>query len=220
MYVRFQSMKNRMNTLVSIVDYGIGNLSNIQRAFNIIGVNSIITSKPKEIMNSSHLLLPGVGAFEEGMTNLKNQNLVETVLEFSHSGRSVLGICLGMQLLLSCSYEGGKYSGLNLIEGEVIPLKKTLDIKIPNIGWNKLIKNSHIDSDDLLFRGISKDSYMYFLHSYQVQVEDSKDILSSTIYGDNKFCSTIRKDNIFGCQYHPELSAENGLKILQNFINI
>ena len=130
MYVRLKSMKNRMNTLVSIVDYGVGNLSNIQRAFNIIGVNSIITSKPKEIMNSSHLLLPGVGAFEEGMTNLKNQNLVETVLEFSHSGRSVLGICLGMQLLLSCSYEGGKYSGLNLIEGEVIPLKKTLDIKI------------------------------------------------------------------------------------------
>ena len=134
MYVRLKSMKNRMNTLVSIVDYGVGNLSNIQRAFNIIGVNSIITSKPKEIMNSSHLLLPGVGAFEEGMTNLKNQNLVETVLEFSHSGRPVLGICLGMQLLLSCSYEGGKYSGLNLIEGEVIPLKKTLDIKIPNIG--------------------------------------------------------------------------------------
>ena len=213
-------MKNRTNTLVSIVDYGIGNLSNIQRAFNIIGVNSIITSKPKEIMNSSHLLLPGVGAFEEGMTNLKNQNLVETVLEFSQSGRPVLGICLGMQLLLSCSYEGGKHSGLNLIKGEVTLLKKTIDIKIPNIGWNKLIKNSHIDSDDLLLRGISKDSYMYFLHSYQVQVEDSKDILSSTIFGDNKFCSTIRRDNIFGCQYHPELSAENGLKILQNFINI
>ena len=213
-------MKNRTNTLVSIVDYGIGNLSNIQRAFNIIGVNSIITSKPKDIMNSSHLLLPGVGAFEEGMTNLKNQNLVETVLEFSHSGRPVLGICLGMQLLLSCSYEDGKHSGLNLIEGEVILLKKTIDIKIPNIGWNKLIKNSHIDSDDLLLRGISQDSYMYFLHSYQVQVEDSKDILSSTIFGDNNFCSTIRRDNIFGCQYHPELSAENGLKILQNFINI
>jgi imidazole glycerol-phosphate synthase subunit HisH len=213
-------MKNRTNTLVSIVDYGIGNLSNIQRAFNNIGVNSIITSKPKEIMNSSHLLLPGVGAFEEGMTNLKNQNLVETVLEFSQSGRPVLGICLGMQLLLSFSYEGGKHSGLNLIKGEVTLLKKTIDIKIPNIGWNKLIKNSHIDSDDLLLRGISQDSYMYFLHSYQVQVEDSKDILSSTIFGDNNFCSTIRRDNIFGCQYHPELSAENGLKILQNFINI
>jgi imidazole glycerol-phosphate synthase subunit HisH len=209
-----------MNNLVSIVDYGLGNLFNIQRAFNAIGVDSIITSDPKEIINSSHLILPGVGAFEEGMVNLRKQNLVEAILDFSDSGKSVLGICLGMQLLLSVSYEDGKHSGLNLIKGEVVPLKKTSDIKIPNIGWNELIKNSSSGYDDMLLHGISKDSYMYFLHSYQVKAKNAENISSSTVYGDNKFCSTIHRDNIFGCQYHPELSGKNGLKILKNFINI
>jgi len=209
-----------MRTLVSIVDYGLGNLFNIQNAFNAIGVDSIVTSDPNEIGNSSHLLLPGVGAFEEGMVNLRKQNLIETILEFADSGKPVLGICLGMQLLLSFSYEGGKHSGLNLIKGEVIPLKRTLDIKIPNIGWNKLIENNTFGCDNKLLHGIPNELYMYFLHSYQVQVKDTKYMLSSTIYGDNKFCSTIQRDNVFGCQYHPELSGENGLKILKNFIGI
>ncbi len=208
------------NISVSIIDYGLGNLFNIQRAFDAIGVNSIISSNPKEIKESSHLLLPGVGAFEEGMENLKKQSLVETILEFSDSGKSILGICLGMQLLMSQSFEGGEHKGLDLIEGEVLPLEKTPEIKIPNIGWTALMKNQEKEKSSSLLKNLPEDPYMYFLHSYQVQVDDSNHILSKTIYGDNEFCSSVQKDNIYGCQYHPELSAVNGLQILRNFVNI
>ncbi len=208
------------NISVSIIDYGLGNLFNIQRAFDAIGINSIISSNPKEIKESSHLLLPGVGAFEEGMENLKKQSLVETILEFSDSGKPILGICLGMQLLMSQSFEGGEHKGLDLIEGKVLPLEKTPEIKIPNIGWTTLMKNQEKEKSGSLLENLPEDPYMYFLHSYQVQVNDSNHILSKTIYGDNEFCSSVQKDNIYGCQYHPELSAVNGLQILRNFVNI
>jgi imidazole glycerol-phosphate synthase subunit HisH len=206
-----------MNNLITIVDYGLGNLFNIKRAFDTIGVDSIISQNAEDILKSSHIVLPGVGAFQEGIENLKKLELIQPIKEFSDSGRFVLGICLGMQLLLSRSLEGGVHNGLNLIQGEVIPLIKTPNIKVPHIGWSKLLRTPSVRWDHSVLEEVQDNPFMYFLHSYQVQVKNSDHILSSTTYGDNTFCSTIQHGNIVGCQYHPELSAKYGLLILKKF---
>ncbi|MBT3585331.1 MAG: imidazole glycerol phosphate synthase subunit HisH, partial [Halobacteriovoraceae bacterium] len=200
---------------VAIVDYGVGNLFNIQRAMDYIDVKSKVTRNKKEIMEASHLLLPGVGAFGPGMDYLKNYELVDTVKEFANSGKPTMGICLGMQLLLSISHEGGDHHGLNLIKGDVSPMSRGKGIKIPQITWNALTPPEGVTWKGTILEGLDLGSYVYFLHGYKVNVEDKNDCIAETEYGYNKFCSVLKRENISGCQFHPETSSKNGLKIFK-----
>ena len=204
-----------MSNKIAIVDYGVGNLFNIERAIDSVGAKSVITSSHQEIMGASHLMLPGVGAFEAGIGHLREKELDHTVLEFVKTGKPVLGVCLGMQILLTNSYENGEFQGLDIIPGEVIPLERSSEVKIPQIGWNSL----HADSGykGTLLEGLPESPFFYFLHSYQVRVDNNENCLAKTVYGVNTFSSVIRKDNVTGCQFHPEVSGANGLLILKNF---
>ena len=209
---------------VVIVDYGMGNLKSVQRGLEKVGASVIVSSNPAIVANAERLVLPGVGAFEDGMKHLKISNLDNSIKEFSFNERPLMGICLGMQLLMSNSHENGNHDGLNLVEGEVLRFKssdeKCFNYKIPQIGWNKLLEpqpNTWIDS---ILEGISFNPYMYFLHSYYVSPKDQKVILSETSYGQNTFCSVLQKNQIMGCQFHPERSGEVGLKILKNFLKL
>lgn len=212
-----------MNNRVVIIDYGVGNLFSIQRAFSFLNIDSLITRDKKEIMNSSHLLLPGVGAFQTGILHLEEYQLISTIEQFAQSGRPVLGICLGMQLLMTDSHENGYWNGLNLIKGSVLPLEKTNDFKVPHIGWNDLLLPSGSGQihqggwSQTVLGELNHPASMYFLHSYYVRLENPQYTLSQTKYGVNLFASSIKKDNVSGVQFHPERSGKDGLKILKNF---
>jgi len=209
---------------ITVIDYGMGNLFNVVRAFEALECDVSITNDFKNIVNADKLLLPGVGAFEDGINDLKTSNLDSAIKEFSVTGRPLMGICLGMQLLMSMSEENGRHDGLNLIEGDVIkfnePNEKSTKYKIPQIGWNKLLENKLNKWPGSILEGIENNAYMYFLHSYYVNPKDKKIVISETSYGQNLFCSVLQKNQIIGCQFHPERSGEIGLKILKNFIEL
>jgi len=209
---------------ITVIDYGMGNLFNVVRAFEALECDVSITNNFKDIVNADKLLLPGVGAFEDGINDLKTSNLDSAIKEFSVTGRPLMGICLGMQLLMSMSKENGRHDGLNLIEGDVIkfnePNEKSSKYKIPQIGWNKLLENKLNKWPGSILEGIENNAYMYFLHSYYVNPKDKKIVISETSYGQNLFCSVLQKNQIIGCQFHPERSGEIGLKILKNFIEL
>jgi len=197
--------------LIAIIDYDMGNLRSVQKGFERVGHNCIITRNPEEISNASHVVLPGVGAFKNCMDNLKNYGLIEPILNAIKSGKPFLGICLGLQLLFSESEEFGKHKGLDVIKGKVVRFS-TSELKIPHMGWNDIkIKNR-----PAVLKDIPDGSYLYFVHSYYVAPEDANVITTTTFYGID-FASSIWKDNIFACQFHPEKSQKTGLKILKNF---
>lgn len=220
---------------VVIVDYGLGNLFNLQRAIEKVGGESEISENREQILNADKLLLPGVGAFEKGMKGLNDCGLTSTIIEFANSGRQILGICLGMQLLMSYSEEHGLHKGLGLIKGRVVRFKESIQggelYKIPQIGWNILKLPEQLQKVDkfgkpikylhwkeTILKDLADALFMYFLHSYIVVLDNPEDCLASTEYGQDKFCSVVGKDNIVGCQFHPERSGNKGLKILKNFI--
>lgn len=216
---------------VVIIDYGVGNLFNVQRAFKHWDVDSIISRDPEVIQTAKKLLLPGVGAFEAGMQYLRDYALVEIIREYAASGRPLLGICLGMQLLMSQSDENGLHDGLDLVRGRVVRFQASTEgmdrFKIPQIGWNALKRPSGMGSDatsgdrwrDTVLDSLGDEPYVYFIHSYFVVPDDSSVVVAVTDYGKDKFCSVLKKDNLTGCQFHPERSGEMGLKILKNFIS-
>lgn len=213
--------------MLTIVDYGVGNLFNIQKAFQSLGSDVRISNNPEEIVNSERLLLPGVGSYEAGITALKENGIDEVVREFADSGRPMMGICLGMQLMLSASEENGDWPGLDLIEGKVVrftePAQAGEPYKIPQIGWNSINKPESLDvnwKNSVLESLDTEDTaYVYFLHSYYVIPEDAGCVLAETNYGRDTFCSVLMKDNLVGCQFHPERSGKVGLGILKSFIN-
>jgi glutamine amidotransferase len=209
-----------MNTKVIIADYGMGNLFNIQRVFSYLGVTTTITTDADEIKSADRLIIPGVGAFEEAMKNLRSKNMVEPLKEFAASGKPVLGICLGMQLLFSESTEFGLHTGLDLIKGSVLKFDYPDNeaIKIPQIGWNSITKNK--DSKLDILDGIQDGTYYYFIHSYYCKPNSDTNIVASTIYGETPFCSVTNEQNIWGCQFHPERSADAGVKIFENFLKL
>lgn len=204
---------------IAIVDYGVGNLYSIQKAFSKFAVKSIITDDAKEIMLADALVLPGVGSFEAGMKGLRLRNLEITIKQFAETSKPILGICLGAQLLLSKGYEFGEFTGLDIIPGRVVRflgLKKS--VKIPQIGWNKVaIKGA---KNNTPFKSMGNKAEVYFVHSYVLEPDEKSVIFATTEYGDKKFCSIIRIGNIYGCQFHPEKSGPVGLKIIENFIKI
>jgi len=213
---------------VIILDYGLGNLFSVQRALEYIGVKAIITDDKEEIKRAEKIVIPGVGAFKEGMEQLKKRGLVPLIKEAADRGKSILGICLGMQLLMAKSQEHGEWQGLNLIGGSVLQLssgKNDNKVKVPHIGWNCLIpsqcqlaRNNNYWKGTIL-EGIDKESFMYFVHSFGVHTDKPEHTIAETHYGGNSFCSVVQKDNIMGCQFHPERSGSKGIEILKKFVS-
>lgn len=210
-----------MNKKITIIDYGIGNTRSIQNALEKFQTLSILSRDRDEILNSSGIILPGVGAFATGMKNLNKFNLVEVLSEVVKRRIPLMGICLGMQMLFDKSEEFVSCNGLGFIKGEVkkLELSDEMNLKLPHISWNE-INTAKLPWDNSILHGISSGEDMYFVHSYASCPIDKSCILSETEYSGHSFCSTVQKGLIYGCQFHPERSGEKGLKILNNFVNI
>ena len=199
---------------IGIVDYNMGNLASVKNAFDKIGVKADIINKTEDIKHCDKLILPGVGAFGDAMEHLKETRMDEAISDFVKSGKYMLGVCLGMQLLFEKSEEFGNNKGLGFIKGEVVYFdkKRVGEHKIPHMGWNKLF-----NKDSSLFKGVN-NPYLYFVHSLHA-VCDDKYVIGKTLYG-YEFVSAVNKDNIFGFQPHPEKSHDEGLMILKNFVEL
>lgn len=195
--------------MIAIIDYGMGNLRSVQKAFEAVGAPAQIIQEAKEIKSAEKMVLPGVGAMAGAMQRLEELGLVSVIKEVIKKGKPFLGICLGMQLLFNESEEGGKVHGLGVIPGSV---KKFRSLKVPHIGWNQLKKQKPCP----LFEGVEPDAFVYFCHSYFCQPEDRTIIATETNYGVN-FASAICKDNLWAVQFHPEKSQQLGLRMLKNF---
>jgi len=201
--------------MIAIIDYQMGNLGSVQKAFLKAGGNAIVTSDKAEISRAKKIVLPGVGASGDGMKELKKLGLVKIIKDSVRDGKPFFGICLGMQLLFEKSQESGGVELLGLLKGKVKKFPSNLNLKVPHMGWNQINK---ITSKCDLLKDVPDDSYVYFVHSYYCEALDKNIITGVTDYG-IKFASVIRKNNIFGCQFHPEKSQDTGLKILENFIS-
>ncbi len=208
---------------ITIVDYGCGNILSLKRGLHEIGHNSEITKEKQKILNSDFLILPGVGAFQNAMTLLKEYNLIDTLREYAqHKKKIIFGICLGMQIFLTKSYEMGEHEGLNFIEGEVIQIKKNTkfnNLKVPHISWNEIFINNNAENSKKLNKSIFNKSY-YFVHSYLAITKEEKNTIAHSSYFDVKVPAILNYKNIFGCQFHPEKSGKNGLEFLKNIISI
>lgn len=206
--------------MIAIVDYGMGNLRSVQKGFEKIGAEALVTSDPRVVLKADKVVLPGVGAFRDCMRNLEQGGFVEPLLKVISEGRSFLGICVGMQLLFTDSVEFGLYSGLNVIPGHVLRFPEQMSVAgerlpVPQMGWNQLA----FKKTPPAFDGIKDGSNVYFVHSYYVKPADDSVIASTTDYG-IEFCSSIWKDNIIATQFHPEKSQDIGLRILKNFAEL
>jgi len=214
-------MQNKRTISIVIVDYEAGNLFSVQHACKTVGLDPIITNNPEEVINADAIVLPGVGAFGDAMNNLRRLDLIQPLREFVLCGKPFLGICLGMQLLFSESEEFGSNKGLNFIEGTVKkfpPINKNAElIKVPQIGWNQIFSKSTRGKSwhGTPLEPIISGEFMYFIHSYYANPFNERQILSITNYGGVEYCSAVIKDNIFATQFHPEKSAQEGIKIYQ-----
>ena len=206
---------------IIVIDYGIGNIKSIKNAFEEVGVKVIFSRKEKDILNADGVVLPGVGAFSQGMNNLIKYNLVDIIKKYVKTDKPLLGICLGMQMMLEESEEFGITKGLGLIKGKVIkiPVDQTKKVKLPHISWNT-IETKNINWKNTILENIPKNSDMYFVHTFVAKPDNKDEVLSVTEYAGAEFCSSLKKENIYGCQFHPEKSSKQGLTIIKNFIKV
>lgn len=195
--------------MIAIIDYGVGNIKNVYKAFKGLGLDVVVTSDKSVIDKSSVIVLPGVGAYKDAMDNLYKHDLANCIKKNANNGKLLFGICLGMQLLFEKSYEDGEWNGLGLLEGEIVRFEG--DLKVPQMGWNKLTKSK----DDDISRGINDGEYVYFVHSYYLESKHQEDVVCWTNYG-VKVPAIVRKNNIIGMQFHPEKSGKTGMKLLGN----
>jgi len=203
--------------MIAIVDYNMGNLASVKNAFAKLGKETVVESDPAKFQEYDKLILPGVGAFGDAMEHLRERDMIDSIKEFAASGKPMLGICLGMQLLFQSSEEFGEHEGLGLIKGHVKAFdasKFEEPLKVPHMGWNRMFTKEHP-----LFENLDEEHYLYFVHTYHVTCDNEEDIIGETEYG-YKFTSAVAHNNVMGIQPHPEKSHENGLKILENFINL
>lgn len=200
--------------MLAIIDYGAGNLLSVQNALKHIGCPCELVKDEKALMKADAAILPGVGSFGDSMASLERSGLVESVKSFANSGRPFLGICLGLQLLFPGSEESDGVEGLGLLKGSIKRIPSEPGLKVPHIGWNSL----KILKKDGIFKGIPDDSYVYFVHSYYLNADESI-VTSSAQYGTTIHAS-VQKDNIFATQFHPEKSGEVGIQILKNFTEL
>jgi glutamine amidotransferase len=205
---------------IVVVDYGICNVQSIINALSQFeDVSVVLSDRQDEILSADGLILPGVGAFKKAMEELNFRNLPSILNNYNSLKKPFLGICLGMQLLFESSEEFGNSNGLGFVKGVVKSFPKSISDKLPHVSWNNLIINeSNLDNN--ILNGITADDDFYFVHSYICHPKSSDAILATTSYGGVEFCSVFQHNNIYGCQFHPEKSASQGLRILNNFIDI
>ena len=210
---------------VVVIDLGIGNLMSIIRGLEYCGAKVIVTSNPEIILNSSHVVLPGDGAFKFAMEQVKKRNLLNTLKNLKKSKTVLLGICIGMQILFDESCEFEETKGLGLISGKVVPIpNKSIDgkkISIPHMGWNNLLATEYFKNWNNTFLEDNKiNDEVYFIHSYMAVPSNDSNRVADCIYGGHKIAAVVTKDNITGCQFHPEKSGKNGLLVLKNFCDL
>ena len=228
-------MSNRPQGTVAIVDYGMGNLFSVERACEHAGLTASITTSRQDILEAQAVILPGVGAFSDAMKMLIDLDLMPVLREVAASGKPLVGICLGMQLLMTESYEFGHHQGLDIIEGEVVKLPISNDgmrtIKVPQVGWRPI----HLDSGGpgkcwsreisrpgqvSLLDGVRDGEFMYFVHSYYPVPADETVVVTTTQHGSLEFCSSLSAGQVFACQFHPERSGRAGLRIYRNLAKL
>jgi imidazole glycerol-phosphate synthase subunit HisH len=211
---------------VTVIDYGVGNILSVRRGLEHNDASVLVTGDPEIILQADRLVLPGVGAFADGMKELEKRHFISLLSEVAEKGTPLLGICLGMQLLLDHSEEFGATDGLGLIPGTVTAIsseaKDGQRLKIPHIGWSNLVKPEHVGATwkQTLLNDVTEDSALYFVHSFMAQPKNSKHLIAGCLYGDNFIPAVIQSENIVGCQFHPEKSGRVGLQILKNFLTL
>jgi imidazole glycerol-phosphate synthase subunit HisH len=210
---------------VTVVDYGMGNLFSVRHSFEHCGAEVRMTDSPVGVLAADLLVLPGVGAFRDGMAGLAERNLVEPICEYSRSGRPMLGICLGMQMLVELSEEFGEHEGLGLIPGRAVAISPRAITgephKIPHIGWNELVpSNGNSGFGDPLMSGVAAGSSAYFVHSFNVVPAAEHYRVADCFYGGIRIAAAVRSNRTYGCQFHPEKSGTVGLSIIHNFLCI
>ena len=201
--------------MITIIDYGMGNLRSVQKGFEKVGHQARVTSDPAEVAAADKVVVPGVGAFEDAMAELNRLGLTQSVLDAIDSGRPVLGICLGLQLLFDTSYEHGTHAGLGVLGGEVVRFDLPPEYSVPHMGWNQL----SIRRRAPILEGIEDGTHFYFVHSFYVAPKDAGVIAVETDYG-GPFCAMIWRDNLYATQFHPEKSQAAGLRMLKNFAEL
>jgi glutamine amidotransferase len=216
-----------MTLKATILDYGIGNILSVKRAFESFGVEAILTDNPHDVLRATMLVLPGVGAFADGMRGLSERNLIEAIQQYAEQQGLFLGICLGMQMMMDESEEFGNHQGLGLIPGKVKAIEGTtvdgIPHKIPHIGWSNLAlpeSKSPKWWEESILQGLTERDAVYFVHSYTASPADEQYRLADTYYGGRLISAVIRKNNLYGCQFHPEKSGPVGLQIIKNFIEL
>ena len=202
--------------MIAIIDYGVGNLFSLQSSFAAIGEEAVVTSDPAVIARADRLILPGVGAFEDAAKKLRDSGMADVIKRETAAGKPLMGICLGMQLLLDKSYEYGEHEGLGLIPGNVRPIADVIDkdLKIPHIGWNRLI----VKRPSPLFKYLNDGDCVYFVHSYYAA--DCDDSVTAVAEYSAELTASVESGNVYGCQFHPEKSGDVGLKILKAFCEV
>lgn len=209
------------NIKLAIIDYGVGNLYSLIRAFKFFGVEVFVTEEADILDQADGLILPGVGSFAAGMKGLGIRRLDDKIKAIALGNKPMLGICLGAQIMLSQGHEFGVFKGLDIIKGEVahFPALENNE-KVPQVGWNTIFPKQAGSWDGTIFNDFDKNSQVYFVHSYILKPKEEGDILALSTYGGQTFCSAVKRGNIYGCQFHPEKSGPAGLKIIENFINL
>lgn len=204
--------------MINIIDYEMGNLRSVEKAFEKLGFAARVSDKPEDIATADKVVLPGVGAFRDCINNLRKGGFVEPLLAHVEAGKPLFGICVGMQMLFDESEEFGRHQGLGLIPGKVVRFPSGMieageRLKVPHMGWN----NISLKTQSPIFTGIEDGSFVYFVHSYYCDAENQADVAASCTYGDVEFCAALWRDNIMASQFHPEKSQDIGLQIFRNF---
>jgi glutamine amidotransferase len=201
--------------MIAIVDYQMGNLRSVQKAFERVGHRATITDQPEVLAAAEKIVLPGVGAFADAIAELRRRELIEPIRAAIDAGKPFLGICLGLQMLFDVGYEDGEHRGLGILAGDVVRFETPPELKVPHMGWNQLA----VRRRPPILEGIPEGAYFYFVHSYFVRPADAEAIACEASYPD-PFCAMVWRDNLFATQFHPEKSQANGLKLLKNFAEL
>lgn len=201
--------------MIAIIDYDAGNLKSVEKALQYLGEECIVTRDKEKLLKADKIILPGVGAFGDAMEKLHKFGLVDVIHKLVKENKPFLGICLGLQLMFESSEEGSGVKGLGLLPGKIVKFPEKEGFKIPHMGWNSI----DVKEGSRLFKGVSNNSYVYFVHSYYLQAENENDVAATTEYITHVHAS-VEHDNIFACQFHPEKSGDVGLRILKNFCEL
>ncbi len=201
--------------MIAIIDYDAGNIKSVEKALQYLGEETVITRDAQTILNADGVILPGVGAFGDAMEKLYSYGLVPVIKECVEKRIPFLGVCLGLQLMFESSEESPGVEGLSLLKGKIVRIPSDGGLKVPHIGWNSL----KFPNEGRLFKGLSEDAYVYFVHSFYLQAQEEEIVKATTEYG-TLIHASVEKDNLFACQFHPEKSSEAGMQILRNFIEV